>query len=162
MIGALFVVGSLLGNVEGDPSASPSSEDRLFPSRVDAQPEDQERELEKPALISDVAATVYGYDDSSVAPARQGHEVVVMVFLKNLGEETAHYSWVDWKIQSPSGRVDDATFLSDSMSLGSGDLVADGHVIGRIALPVLEAGSYYVIWKPEAFDSARGIWRIRL
>lgn len=82
--------------------------------------------------------------------------------IKNSSSSTVSYSEYDFKLQSPSGTVNDADIILDD-SLGTGDLVAGGTASGKVCFEDPgQTGTYVSIYKPSAFVANRGIWLVQL
>lgn len=141
-----------------DEAAQPET---LFPGRIDAQREDQERNIGGSAELSGYTATVTSAGfQQSVSDFETDGYVVVDVNIFNRDDSAQPYNTFDWKLQTPGGQVIEPTFSSVDQ-LGSGDLVHGGSVTGKIVFEVgSETGDFYVIYKPDAFDAARGIWKV--
>jgi hypothetical protein len=85
---------------------------------------------------------------------------VADVTIANRDDRAQAYNLFDWKLQTPAGQVIDPTFNTDNGMLGSGDLVKGGSVTGTTTFKVGgEKGEFYIIYKPDSFDSAPGIWK---
>jgi len=141
-------------------AAAPS---RLYPGRPDSQKEDQELPIGGDARVSGYTATVTAtkFVQQFSMFEKEGY-VVADVKILNRDTKTQPYNVFDWKLQTPGGRVIDPTFAGEN-SLGSGDLVPGGSVTGTVTFPRgKEAGAFYIIYKPDFFDAARGIWKATL
>lgn len=135
----------------------------LFPGRIDVQKEDQERVIGDSAKLSGYTATVTDamFRQSFDTYSKAGY-ITVRATVENRDDRAQPYSPGDWKIQLPSGQVLDHTYESEAgKEIGSGDLVKDGKAEGVI---VFETGStkgdYFIIYKPDPWDAARGIWKV--
>lgn len=141
------------------------AQNRLYENRPDAQPEDQERAIGQAATIGGMSATVTsgGFRQSLNDFESEGY-LVIDVSIQNASDETHSYNVLDWKLQTPRGKIEDASpFQTQGHPLDSGDLVEGGDVAGSIAWTVGDAkGDYYIIWKPDPFDAARGIWKVTI
>ena len=83
------------------------------------------------------------------------------VELHNRSSQTKNFNVFDWKLQTPSGKVQSFDFTS--ATLHSGQLVVGGTTSGSVCFDDGgETGQFVLIWKPEAFRSDRGIWISRL
>lgn len=132
----------------------------LYPDRVDSQPDDQEREIGGSVTLDGVEATVTEarYEQSLSTFQTDGY-VVAFVDLENVSDETQRYSYTNWRLQTPGGQVLDGSFSTRDDALEGGDLVAGGTASGEVTFEVGdERGQFYVIWKPNAFSAARGVW----
>lgn len=129
----------------------------LYPDRPDQQGEDQEAAIGGDVRLSGYTTTVTGatytkqeFTDTDL--------VIVDVRIENRDDSAQPYNTFDFKIQTPNGQVLDPSFMADN-TIGAGDLVGGGVVEGNVGFEV-GPGTYYVIYKPDAFDAARGIWQI--
>jgi hypothetical protein len=170
----LVIIGAALGGggENGDgPNATTApeapSENRLYPGRADAQREDQERAIGGAAEVNDVAATVKtGGFQQSIGEFQDAGYIVADVELRNVGSDTRPYNILDWRLQTPSGQVKDfgfEGFTGEGNTLESGDIVGGGSVSGKVIFDVGSTkGDYYLIWKPDPYDAARGIWKVTI
>lgn len=147
---------------DGSASDGESTDARLYPDRPDAQPEDQERAIGQSATINGLEGTVTsGAFRAQISEFETDGYLVIEVSLRNTHSEARPYNTFNWRIQTPSGQVLDPYFGGDQ--LGSGDLVQDGTTSGQVTFEVGDQkGDFYVVWKPEPFDAARGIWRVTI
>lgn len=143
----------------GDPSDTRNLS--LYPDRPDRQDDDHEAEVGDSVRLAGYTATV----DSGAFTQRlndfetEGY-IVVDVTVANRDSSAQPYNTFDWRIQTPSGQVLDPCICAEDQ-LGSGDLVEGGEVSGRVIFEQPDAsGSYFVIYKPDPINSARGIWQI--
>lgn len=129
----------------------------LYPDRPDQQGEDQEASVGESVRLSGYTTTVAGatYTQEEFT---ETDLVIVDVRIENRDESAQPYNTFDFKIQTANGQVLDPSFMAEN-SVGSGDLVGGGVVEGNVGFEV-GPGTYYVIYKPDAFDAARGIWQI--
>lgn len=148
----------------GDDGASPDAEEQtdtrnlsLYPERPDRQDEDHEAEVGQGVRLSGYTASVTGAEIST--EEFLGEQLTVFVTVENRDDSAQPYNLFDWRIQTENGQVLDPTINFRDDDLGSGDLVSGGTVSGTVAFDV-GPGTYYVIYKPDAFDAARGIWRV--
>lgn len=171
---ALIVVGSLAGGGGDDNDAQPLGgsdstaqggkveEERLYADRPDAQREDQERQIGQGATLSGYTATVTAaaYQRQICDFERDGY-LVVDVTILNRDDKAQSYSQFDWKLQHPDGQVHDPDFATIDGLLSTADLVPGGQVAGKLVFEIgQKKGDFYVIYKPDAFDAARGIWKV--
>lgn len=138
-----------------------SSETALFPGRPDSQKSDKERNIGQGVELSGYTATVTaaGFKQSVSDFEKDGY-VVVDVTILNRDSKAQPYNTFDWKLQTPNGQVIDPGITS-GQSVGSGDLVSGGNVSGQVVFEVgAQKGAFYIIYKPDAFNSDRGIWKV--
>lgn len=129
----------------------------LYPDRADIQKTDHEAELGKGVRLSGYTATLTKAE--MFTPEFGDPEFIIFVTIENRDDKAQPYNLFDWRIQTEGGQVLDPTISLRDDDLGSGDLVKDGTVSGTVAFDVAP-GTYYVIYKPDAFDDARGIWKV--
>lgn len=130
----------------------------LYPERPDLQGEDHEAALGDCVRIAGLTAFV---DAAAIVDGDLGGpQLVITVTERNRDDTAKPYNLFDWRIQTPEGQVLDPTIpWSTDQDLGSGDLVPGGSVTGDVAFDV-GPGTYFVIWKPDLFDAARGVWQV--
>ena len=85
-------------------------------------------------------------------------DICAAVAVKNNNSSTISYNDMYWRLQTPSGVVENTNF-SATNDLGSGNLVAGGTATGNVCFhDPGESGSYVGIYKPDPFNAIRGIW----
>ena len=127
----------------------------LFPDRANQFREDQERSLGEAARLSGYTTTV-----ESVAYDGDG-TVTVSVRIENRDDEPQPMFSTDWQLVSP----DVTSYDPASSTLPATGEVADEPVTGEVVFEVdaLEAtGDFYVVYKPDRLDAARGIWQLQV
>ena len=145
-------------------STTKADSGRLFPGRVDAQREDKERNIGGNVEISGYTATVSAAKfQQTVSSFEEDGYVVADVSILNRDKKTQRYSLSDWKLQTSSGQVLDPAYVTGikpALGMG-GDLVNGGTVSGKVVFEVgSQTGDFYLIYKPDLFDAARGIWKV--
>ena len=80
------------------------------------------------------------------------------VTINNVSNGSQDYNVLDFKVQTPSGDVATASTLNLAETLNSGTLVAGGVKTGQICSDYKGTGQYVLIYKPNPFESTRGIW----
>lgn len=139
-----------------------STPQTVDPSRPDAQKEDQEVPIGQSVRISGYTATVTkaGFQQEISQFEDEGY-MVVDVTIANRDDKAQPYNTFHWKLQTPNGQVVDPAIVGNQ--LGAGDLVAGGNVTGKVIFEVGSSkGDFFVIYKPDAFDAARGIWKVTI
>lgn len=127
----------------------------LFPDRSNQYREDQERALGEEARLSGYTTTV-----ESIAYDGDG-TVTVSVRIANRDDEPQPMFSTDWQLVAPDG----ATYDRVSSTLSATGEVDDEPVTGDVVfeVDVLDAtGDFYVVYKPDALDAARGIWQLQV
>ncbi len=142
---------------DGAPAAEPTDTRNLdlYPDRSDRQDQDHEAEVGGSVRLAGYTATVAAAE--LVTDEVFGEELVVDVEIENRDAGAQPYNLFHWRLQTAGGEVLDP--LGIQSDLGSGDLVGGGSTSGRVAFDV-GPGTYYVIYKPDPFNAARGIWRV--
>jgi hypothetical protein len=133
----------------------------LFPGRPDAQREDQERAIGSSAQLSGYTATVNSAAFvQSVSDFETAGYIKLNVTIANRDSKAQPYNALDWRLQTPGGTVKDQGFVTGD-TLDYGDLVSGGSVTGDVVFEVgATRGAFFIIYKPDAFDAARGIWTV--
>ncbi len=148
------------------PASAPKSDGRLYLNRPDSQKEDKERRIGQPVELSGFTATPSAPTfKQSLSMFEEDGYVIIDVGLLNRDKKTQSYGSGDWKLQTPNGQVLDVNFVSSVEPTFEvfGDLINGGRVAGKIVFEVgPQKGDFYLIYKPDAFDSARGIWQVKL
>ncbi|MSZ89411.1 MAG: DUF4352 domain-containing protein [Actinobacteria bacterium] len=90
--------------------------------------------------------------------------ILVNVTVRNRDKKQNDYGMFDWKIQTPAGIIDSATFFvgDTKPDLSSGKLVTGGEVTGNVVFDYAGPGTYYIIWEPDVFNDGTGIWGVVL
>ena len=168
---ALIAIAAALGGGEEAQDAAEETVQReqaedtpneATPGRADRQREDQEVALGQSVNVSGYKGTVHsaGFQAAFNDFEDKGY-VVADVTVVNTDDRAQPYTLFDWKIQTPNGQVIDPTFTTLDGLLDSGDLVKDGTVSGKVVFEVGQTkGDFFIIYKPDAFDAARGLWKV--
>ena len=82
----------------------------------------------------------------------------VTVGLKNFSSSTDSYNLFEFKLLTPSGRIDGATYplINDASSLlSSGELASNGSANGQVCYdaPSAQTGRFAVVYEPISFTS---------
>lgn len=154
-VGANKVADELEAGVEAETAP-------VDPDRPDAQDEDQVAQMGGSVQLSGYTATVTAaVFQQSISQFESSGYIVADVTVVNRDEKAQPYNLFDWKIQTPNGQVLDPEFTSLEDALGSGDLVKGGTATGKVVFEVGGVkGDFFVIYKPDAFDAARGVWKV--
>ena len=109
---------------------------------------------------ADAANTVVLEDVSVTATPLQRTDgnLCTDVSYTNNSNETISFNEFDWKLQLPTGEVQDAFDTTLDSSLGAGDLVKGGHKTGTVCYQSTTKGQHVLIYKPSIWSDARGIW----
>jgi hypothetical protein len=87
-----------------------------------------------------------------------GPSICAAVTIKNHNSSTITYNDLYWSLQTPSGEVVNTNFQG-SPELGSGNIVGGGTATGNVCFDDPgQSGTYVGIYKPDPFNSDRGIW----
>jgi hypothetical protein len=169
----LFVLLTGCGSGNDDPGAQPNPGE-LFPDRANQYEEDQEREVGDPAMLSGYTTSVVDVEVTTDIPAdlvdlgldaEDVESVVARVQVANRDDEPQPASGSDWTLVDPEGSVHE---VESSTLLASGDgpleVQPDEQVDGEVTF-VVDAGltgDFYLQYKPDGLDAARGIWRLQV
>ena len=100
---------------------------------------------------------------TATALRRDGSEgLCTTVSYANNSSETIDYNPLDWKLQAPSGQVEDSSLVGNG-SLPAGELVAGGHTKGTLCFDsISSSGQFVLINKPDPVAGQRRIWLYQL
>lgn len=162
-IGIVVLIPAGLNKASDEIEKATEAEVSPVDNEPDAQPEDQQAPLGGEVRLSGYTVTVHS---ATFQPQLSEFEdegyLVAQVTVLNRDDRAQSYNTFDWKLQTPNGQVIDPSFTGTEQ-LGSGDLVPNGTVSGRIIWEVGDSkGDFFVIYKPDLFDAARGIWKVSL
>ena len=148
-VAALLWLAACGGGPGGGGSPNPGE---LFPDRANQYREDQERAVGDAARLSGYTTTVtaVSYDGDGT--------VTVSVRVENRDDDPQPVSGRDWRLVSP----DVTTYEPVSSTLPAGEVGATpvtGEVVFEVD-PQDGPGDFYVEYKPDALDAARGVWRL--
>jgi hypothetical protein len=130
----------------------------LYPDRPDSQSQDHEQLVGGSVRLAGYTATVHRVGWGEWLGQRC---VLVEVTVENRDSGAQSFNMFDWKVQTDGGQVLNTSvcgFGQDS-NIGSGSLVQGGSVTGTVGFDI-GPGVHYVIFKPDAFNAARGVWQI--
>jgi hypothetical protein len=135
--------------------------DTVGTDRADRQREDQEVPIGQSVRVSGYTATVTAATfRPTISQFESDGYLVADVTVANRDDRAQPYNVFHWKLQTPGGQVIDPTFTSEKQ-LGSGDLVQGGTASGKVVWEIGAAkGQFVIIYKPDPFDAARGIWKV--
>lgn len=123
----------------------------LYPGRVNRYKKDQEAKVGDPVRLAGRTAWV--------TSAVGGRVLVIRVKIVNHDSKTKRHDVSQWQLVTVKGQVIDPA-LTVGQYLASGYLDTGRAVEGVVRFEVSEAGPYFVIYKPDPLNSARGIWRV--
>lgn len=144
-----------------DGTAAPAKPKTTTATRVDAQKEDKESTIGGEGVrFSGYTATVHkAAFQQSVCDFETDGYVVAEVTVVNRDDATQPFSVSDWSLQTPQGQVLDFHHVGRHdraiwQPCGWRQGVGQGRLGGRGG----EGRFHAIIYKPDAFDAARGIW----
>lgn len=158
------------GAVSSDGSTSSNNDKKevRFTDRADQQKSDVELAVGESGVVEGIKLTVNSTEAKpslgEYTTAASGKTFIVAnVTLENVGDKAQPYNGFDFRIQTTGGQVLDQSFMGDSgTALSSGDIVQGGKVTGNVTFEVpVEEGNQYIIWKPNAFKSDRGVIQVQ-
>jgi len=154
---ALLIAAGIIGTLADDES-TPKDDRSTTATYMDQQRDDVVASLGQPVTLSGMEVIV---TDPRVRQGYFGSTYCVKVAYRNIDHRTRRFSWTEWRLQLPNGVVEDATLNTSPEALGSEDLVAGGNVAGAVCFDEsTQSGQHVLIWKPNPFNKARGIWLI--
>jgi hypothetical protein len=138
------------GSAEGGAGQNPGA---LYPDRANQYREDQEREIGESVMIGGYTATVIeaGFDDESTS-------IRVELEITNRDREPQRVDATQWTLVNPRVQtLEAASATFPTTELAGGATTA---AVVWFAVDPRETGDYYIQYKPEVLDAARGIWRV--
>jgi hypothetical protein len=143
-----------------DPSPEPEDTRNLclYPDRDDRQPDDHEARPGDGVRIAGYTATVRS---AFVHELVLDDQLGIAVEIRNRDERTQPFGPLDWKIQTRDGSTVTPTQNERDDALGTGEL-DQGEAVEGTLLFELEPGTYYVLYRPDLFNQARGVWEIEV
>lgn len=144
----------------------PENPGKLFgKGRPNRQREDQERNTGEVVRIAGFSTALTGAEYvQSVSQFEDAGYVKLTVKVCNRNSDPQSFSYINWRLQTPSGQVLDPTFVTAPILGGTGgltDIVKGAEVAGDVYFQVGgEHGEFYALYKPEPFDASRGVWKV--
>lgn len=134
------------------------------PDNPDAQEEDQNVAIGQEVRLAGYTTTVAsaGFQPEISDFETDGY-LVADVTISNRDDRAQAYNYFHFKLQTPGGQVIDADFVSADGLLDSGDLIKGGTVSGKVVWEIgATKGDFFIIYKPDPFNAARGLWKVTL
>lgn len=122
----------------------------LYPDRANQFREDQERHIGEPVMIGGYTTTVTDVkvDDGSL---RVEMEII------NRDGDPQRIDSTQWTLMNPRGQTIEVTRADFPVTELPGGEAVTAEV--SFAVDPDESGGYYIQYKPETLDAARGIWQ---
>lgn len=125
----------------------------LYPDRANQYREDQERRIGEAAMLGGYTATV-----TDAVLDDDGRVMQVSVEVTNRDDEPQRVDGTHWTLVNPRIQTIEASAATFPMDeLDGGETVTATVSFG---VEPGETGAFYVQYKPEALDAARGIWQV--
>lgn len=128
----------------------------LYPDRPDRQSDDHEAEVGSAVRLAGLTASL---DEGFMHQLVLADQLTIRVTIHNRDDRPKTYGSTDWKVLDAGGNPVTPVNSEREDALRTGELDAGETVTGTIAYD-LPAGAYYVVYRPEAINQARGIWRV--
>lgn len=160
VIVAVSVVASTSGNNKATPPATAAGCAAHHASFTDEHPRDC-------FALANGSTTVLGYVTTATwerTTDSLGTKVIcATITQKNTTSGTLDYNELFFRLQTPSGQVEDSNLESVGTALNSGSLVTGGSVKGTVCFDDPgQSGTYIGIFKPDPFNADRGVWLFKL
>jgi hypothetical protein len=149
---ALAALAALAACGAGDGGAD-SNPGELFADRANQYREDRERGIGEPVMIGGYTTTV---TDATLDV--EGRSIRVDVEIANRDQEPQRVDATQWTLVNPRVQtIEASTAMFPVTELAGGDTVT-----AQVSFTVdpSEIGQYYIQYKPEILDAARGIWQM--
>jgi hypothetical protein len=151
MVGVLLVAFAAGCGGDGGAAHNPGA---LYPDRANQYREDQERRIGEPVRVGGYTATV------TEARVDDASSMLVSVEITNEDDEAQRVDATHWTLVNPRVQTIEATSASFPGTELDGGVTWVGEV--TFSVDASETGHYYIQYKPEALDAARGIWRTEI
>ena len=140
----LVALGAACG---GDGNGNPGE---LYPYRANKYREDQERHIGESVMIG-------GYTTKVTEMQLDDGSIRVSTEITNRDEEPQRIDSTQWTLVNPRGQTIEVT----SADFPRTELPGGETVTAEVSFAVDpdETGDYYIQYKPETLDAARGIWQ---
>ena len=125
----------------------------LFPDRANQYREDQEREIGESAMLGGYTATV-----TEARPDDDGASIRIDVEITNRDQEPQRVAATQWTLVNPRIQTLEVTRATFPVTELAGGVTISAVV--WFAVDPEETGDYFIQYKPEILDAARGIWRV--
>jgi len=165
VLGVVAVVALSMASKKAVDTLENATENKAVdPSNPDAQKEDQNAELGGSVKLSGYTTSVTAARfQQQISQFETDGYLVAEVDITNRDTKAQSFNYFDFKLQTPGGQVLDPDFSSLDGLLGSGDLIQGGNVTGKVVWTVGETkGTFIIIYKPDVFDAARGLWKVAI
>lgn len=127
----------------------------LYPDRANQYREDQERRIGESVMLGGYSATVTDADLDD-----EGGSIRVTLEISNSDEDSQLVDASQWTLVNPRVQTIEATMATFPATQLAGDGTLSAEV--SFAVDPGEPGDYYIQFKPEALDAARGIWQLTI
>ena len=144
---------ALMVNACGTDGEADHNPGALYPDRANQYREDQERHIGEPVEIGGYTATV---TDARLDEA--SGSIRVDIEITNRDEQSQRVDGTHWTLVNPRVQTIEATTAAFPVNELTGGSTVSASVSYEVDAD--EAGDYYIQYKPEALDAARGIWQL--
>jgi hypothetical protein len=143
-----------------DPSDDPADTRNLclYPDRADIQPDDHEAVVGAAVRMSGYTATL---DEAFMNELILEDQLTLRITIANRDDGAQPYGPLDWKVQTDDGRTLTPSLNVRDDVLLAGELEPGDAATGTITYD-LPPGDYYVVFRPDILNEARGVWRIEV
>lgn len=142
-----------------DPTSEPTVTESQPPAFPGAQASDVVGQAGETLTLGDIAVTSTPLIAGDATFG--GSTLCTTATVQNNSDETIDFSTLDWKLQAPSGTINNTTFTGSQNLLSTGQVAPGGTATGDICFdnePV-ESGQSVVLYEPIFdFFSDRGAW----
>lgn len=125
----------------------------LFPGRANQYREDQERHIGESVMIG-------GYTTTVTDVQLDGRSIRVSIEITNRDEDPQRIDATQWTLVNPRVQTIEVTRADFPLTELPGGKTVTAEV--SFAIDPDETGRYYIQYKPETLDAARGIWQLRI
>ncbi|WP_342022557.1 DUF4352 domain-containing protein [Arthrobacter citreus] len=147
------------GTTNTDPTSEPTVTESQPPAFPGAQESDVVGQAGETLTLGDIAVTSTPLIAGDAAFG--GSVLCTTATVQNNSSETIDFSTFDWKLQAPSGTINNTTITGSQNLLSTGQVAPGGTATGDICFDnePAEAGQSVVLYEPIFdFFSDRGAW----
>lgn len=146
------------GTTNTDPTSEPTVTESQPPAFPGAQASDVVGQAGEALVLGDITVTS---TPLIAGDATLGSTLCTTATVQNNADETIDFNAFDWKLQAPSGTIQNSTFTGSTNLLSAGQVAPGGTATGDVCFEnePPENGQFIVLYEPIFnFFSDRGAW----
>ena len=147
------------GTTNPDTSPEPTVTESQPPAFAGAQESDVVGQAGETLILGDIAVTSTPLITGDATFG--GSTLCTTATVQNNSDETINFNALEWKLQAPSGTINNTTFTGSQNLLSAGEVAPGGTTTGDICFDndPAESGEFIVLYEPLfSFFSDRAAW----